>query len=195
MARYYCDYCHSYLTHDTLSVRKSHLVGKNHIRLTADYYFNKSLQLQKTKSKCRRRKRTQSNRQVIPNTIHCDTNRIKKLNHKICKEQMDFSILNTLYHNSPGYNKVFVMENRLDIGEMIKLSKLPQRANTKNPLNKHDIQNDRYKLFQSNYFANFKLPPPKVLTQWNNQSITMLYHDQSINEIVVNEVSNKISRS
>ncbi|CAK9438312.1 uncharacterized protein LODBEIA_P25360 [Lodderomyces beijingensis] len=38
MPKYYCDYCKSYLTHDTLSVRKSHLMGKNHIKYYCDYY-------------------------------------------------------------------------------------------------------------------------------------------------------------
>lgn len=38
MPKYYCDYCKSYLTHDTLSVRKSHLQGRNHIKLYCDYY-------------------------------------------------------------------------------------------------------------------------------------------------------------
>ena len=28
MPKYYCDYCKSYLTHDTMSVRKSHLQGE-----------------------------------------------------------------------------------------------------------------------------------------------------------------------
>lgn len=40
--KYYCDYCKSYLTHDTLSVRKSHLIGKNHIKLYCDYYAKKA---------------------------------------------------------------------------------------------------------------------------------------------------------
>ncbi|KAI5966398.1 uncharacterized protein KGF55_000707 [Candida pseudojiufengensis] len=38
MPKYYCDYCKSYLTHDTRSVRKSHLQGKNHIKYYCDYY-------------------------------------------------------------------------------------------------------------------------------------------------------------
>lgn len=40
MPNYYCDYCKSYLTHDTMSVRKSHLMGKNHIRYYYSYYEN-----------------------------------------------------------------------------------------------------------------------------------------------------------
>ncbi|EGW33093.1 uncharacterized protein SPAPADRAFT_137826 [Spathaspora passalidarum NRRL Y-27907] len=38
MPKYYCDYCKSYLTHDTMSVRKSHLMGKNHIKYYCNYY-------------------------------------------------------------------------------------------------------------------------------------------------------------
>ncbi|GME71384.1 unnamed protein product [[Candida] boidinii] len=38
MPKYYCDYCKSYLTHDSLSVRKSHLSGKNHIRFYCKFY-------------------------------------------------------------------------------------------------------------------------------------------------------------
>ncbi|KAI5969444.1 hypothetical protein CANMA_001512 [Candida margitis] len=38
MPKYYCDYCKSYLTHDTMSVRKSHLMGKHHIKYYCDYY-------------------------------------------------------------------------------------------------------------------------------------------------------------
>lgn len=42
MPRYYCDYCKSYLTHDTMSVRKLHLTGRNHIRYYCNYYENKA---------------------------------------------------------------------------------------------------------------------------------------------------------
>lgn len=42
MPKYYCDYCKSYLTHDTISVRKSHLTGKNHIRYYCNYYEGKA---------------------------------------------------------------------------------------------------------------------------------------------------------
>lgn len=45
MPKYYCDYCKSYLTHDKLSVRKSHLSGKNHIKLYCAYYEEKAKQL------------------------------------------------------------------------------------------------------------------------------------------------------
>lgn len=36
--KFYCEYCKSYLTHDKMSVRKSHLQGKNHIKLYCNYY-------------------------------------------------------------------------------------------------------------------------------------------------------------
>lgn len=42
MPKYYCDYCKSYLTHDTMSVRKSHLLGKNHIRYYCNYFEQKA---------------------------------------------------------------------------------------------------------------------------------------------------------
>lgn len=42
MPKYYCDYCKSYLTHDTMSVRKSHLMGKNHIKYYCNYYEQKA---------------------------------------------------------------------------------------------------------------------------------------------------------
>ncbi|KAH3659972.1 hypothetical protein OGAPHI_007177 [Ogataea philodendri] len=38
MPKYYCDYCKSYLTHDSLSVRKSHLQGRNHLSFYCEYY-------------------------------------------------------------------------------------------------------------------------------------------------------------
>lgn len=38
MGKYFCDYCQSYLTHDSLSVRKNHLHGKHHLRLYNEYY-------------------------------------------------------------------------------------------------------------------------------------------------------------
>ncbi|KAK6203132.1 U1 zinc finger-domain-containing protein [Scheffersomyces amazonensis] len=44
MPKYYCDYCKSYLTHDTMSVRKSHLIGKNHIKFYCNYYESKAKQ-------------------------------------------------------------------------------------------------------------------------------------------------------
>ncbi|CAN6671785.1 hypothetical protein TRVA0_045S00386 [Trichomonascus vanleenenianus] len=39
--RYYtCDYCGVALTHDSTSVRKSHTVGRNHVKYVIDYYEN-----------------------------------------------------------------------------------------------------------------------------------------------------------
>ncbi|KAF2231698.1 hypothetical protein EV356DRAFT_419897, partial [Viridothelium virens] len=32
------DYCDVYLTHDSMSVRKAHNNGKNHLRNVVDYY-------------------------------------------------------------------------------------------------------------------------------------------------------------
>src|SRR5271156_2175839 len=50
MGRFYCDYCHCYLTyspskqshltsrHDSASVRKNHNLGRNHLQLVREYY-------------------------------------------------------------------------------------------------------------------------------------------------------------
>lgn len=44
MPKYYCDYCKLALTHDSTSVRKSHLVGKKHIKSVSDYYEQQAKQ-------------------------------------------------------------------------------------------------------------------------------------------------------
>ncbi|KAK4131362.1 hypothetical protein BT67DRAFT_158345, partial [Trichocladium antarcticum] len=33
----FCDYCDVYLTHDSMSVRKAHNSGRNHLRNVVDY--------------------------------------------------------------------------------------------------------------------------------------------------------------
>ncbi|KAJ4396316.1 U1 small nuclear ribonucleoprotein C [Gnomoniopsis smithogilvyi] len=38
MPKFFCDYCDVYLTHDSMSVRKAHNTGRNHIRNVVDYY-------------------------------------------------------------------------------------------------------------------------------------------------------------
>lgn len=38
MPKFFCDYCDVYLTHDSMSVRKSHNTGRNHLRNVTDYY-------------------------------------------------------------------------------------------------------------------------------------------------------------
>ncbi|KER32328.1 hypothetical protein T265_01556 [Opisthorchis viverrini] len=38
MPKYYCDYCDTYLTHDSPSVRKTHCGGRNHKDNVRDYY-------------------------------------------------------------------------------------------------------------------------------------------------------------
>ena len=37
----FCDYCDVYLTHDSMSVRKAHNSGRNHLRNVVDYYQRK----------------------------------------------------------------------------------------------------------------------------------------------------------
>ncbi|EPQ27322.1 uncharacterized protein PFL1_05244 [Pseudozyma flocculosa PF-1] len=36
--KHYCDYCDVFLTHDSISVRKAHNSGRNHIQNVRDYY-------------------------------------------------------------------------------------------------------------------------------------------------------------
>lgn len=43
--KFYCEYCKSYLTHDKMSVRKSHLMGKNHIKFYCNYYEMKAKEM------------------------------------------------------------------------------------------------------------------------------------------------------
>jgi U1 small nuclear ribonucleoprotein C len=38
MPKFFCDYCDVYLTHDSMSVRKAHNSGRNHMRNVIDYY-------------------------------------------------------------------------------------------------------------------------------------------------------------
>uniref|UniRef100_A0A4W3J3L2 U1 small nuclear ribonucleoprotein C n=1 Tax=Callorhinchus milii TaxID=7868 RepID=A0A4W3J3L2_CALMI len=38
MPKYYCDYCDTYLTHDSPSVRKTHCEGRKHKENVKDYY-------------------------------------------------------------------------------------------------------------------------------------------------------------
>lgn len=38
MPKFFCDYCDVYLTHDSMSVRKAHNTGRNHLRNVVDYY-------------------------------------------------------------------------------------------------------------------------------------------------------------
>lgn len=56
MARFYCDYCRSYLTHDKRSVLKAHITGKHHIRLVKDYYRNKYVEQWKRTGSLNKRK-------------------------------------------------------------------------------------------------------------------------------------------
>ncbi|NXX59529.1 RU1C protein, partial [Scopus umbretta] len=38
LLRFYCDYCDTYLTHDSPSVRKTHCSGRKHKENVKDYY-------------------------------------------------------------------------------------------------------------------------------------------------------------
>ena len=217
MVRYYCEYCHSYLTHDTLSVRKSHLIGKNHLKVTSDYYRNKhicstygkpSKLLTKKKQKLPPSIRPQNNNKNNTTTttddspskkiiIHPLSNKEKKkhrrirklldkeLNHELVKHYRyernniykQDNILSTLYDGSPGFSKIFIESNRFDIGDSIKQSRLPQRANQNDTgnMNSNRFTNldlrkrDRNEVYQGGDIVSNKmglLPPPLILSLW-----------------------------
>lgn len=207
MARYYCEYCHSYLTHDTLSVRKSHLIGKNHLRITADYYRNKHIcSLRPKKSPITSAKKTVSNKkskheQKKIGTFHPLSNKEKRSNRnlqRIIDKEIDINyqrrveeqkgsrsktlnprnsiykqdtILSQLYEGSPGYSKIFIQSNRFDIGDTIKQSRLPQRANVNSGDNRGYApvsirKRDRNEVYLNLPEASFDLPPPMTLSNW-----------------------------
>lgn len=210
MVRYYCEYCHSYLTHDTLSVRKSHLIGKNHLKVASDYYRNKHICLKYGKpssssiskqNKNNKNKNNNKHSEGLPSKkiiIHPLSNREKKknrrikkifdkeLNHELFKNcrydrnniYKQDHILSTLYDGSPGFSKIFIKSNRFDIGDSIKQSRLPQRANqndTENILNRPISQDlskrDRNEVYESGDIVSNKigmLPPPLILSLWAN---------------------------
>ncbi|KAG0659765.1 hypothetical protein C6P45_001748 [Maudiozyma exigua] len=140
MARYYCEYCHSYLTHDTLSVRKSHLIGKNHLRITADYYRNKHVQEQTTKQSSKKRfgKGHHGKQQQPVMKMHCLSKKEKRLQrrtHASHSKQLQTNStllqndLSKIYYGSPGYSKIWIDRNRFDIGDLVKIAGVPKRAN------------------------------------------------------------------
>ncbi|CCH58764.1 hypothetical protein TBLA_0A09810 [Henningerozyma blattae CBS 6284] len=169
MVRYYCEYCHSYLTHDTLSVRNSHLVGKNHIKMVADYYRNKS-RPQRWPSAVS----ATSNTVIEPSTtsatatgksklaksiskirIHPSTRAAKKVQRQkaraFAKEQMSIQeeldrTLTSLYRRAPGYSKVFIPDNRFDISASVRQARRPQRANERGHQDQHG--NNQYNRHQ-----------------------------------------------
>ncbi|SCV16679.1 related to U1 small nuclear ribonucleoprotein C [Nakaseomyces glabratus] len=175
MARYYCEYCHSYLTHDTLSVRKFHLMGKNHLRVRADYYRSQAIKEQELdRRRCLHGKRpkvykTKKSEQGSIN--HNEKLSIKLLSRKekkkklradrVYKKELNNSKINDLskvYLGSPGYNRVFIDPNRYDIGDTVKASRLPQRYDKQLP----------------------HLEVPKMLNIWNtSQKLTNIYYDPS----------------
>lgn len=202
MARYYCEYCQSYLTHDTLSVRKSHLIGKHHLKYVSDYYQNKYNEQLKQESQRKTKKKRYYNKRESPpfklvtnkqakkNLKAKESGKILKETKKIKRDKLldPFNmsrttepVLSKIYNLSPGYNNVFVPSNRFDIGELIKTSQLPQRANVDNSQehqNKHNNRskgNGRDTVFDSSliYSNNDKkdgaiLPPPMIIAKWSN---------------------------
>lgn len=208
MARYYCEYCQSYLTHDTLSVRKSHLIGKHHLKYVSDYYQNKFNEELKRASKTRTKKKRYYNNRISPIfklSVSKNKNKVKgkevgktgkeikktkpinKLKDPFDMSKSSESILSKIYYLSPGYNKVFIPSNRFDIGDMIKTSQLPQRANIDASHDYHNrygktrekgekSENGRDTIFNSSliYSSNNKnetgnnLPPPMIISKWSN---------------------------
>ncbi|GAV54137.1 hypothetical protein ZYGR_0AK06390 [Zygosaccharomyces rouxii] len=195
MARYYCEYCHSYLTHDTLSVRKSHLIGKNHLRITADYYRNKGSRRSKFFNRVSKKYGKRTGRKINP-PLNCpkrsDKRRSSKLSRLHAKElDQPIQTLAKLYQGSPGYSKVFIGPNRLDVGDLIRVSKLPQRANANTPsANSSSAMSVRVR--QETFTESLRhapsapLEPPKVLSNWSNLPRTT-FHDPSLPRTVVNE--------
>ena len=45
MPKYYCDYCDTYLTHDSPSVRKTHCTGRKH-KDNVKFYYQKWMEEQ-----------------------------------------------------------------------------------------------------------------------------------------------------
>lgn len=195
MARYYCEYCHSYLTHDTLSVRKSHLVGKNHLRITADYYRNKGKGLD-----CRYFPKGHPNKNFNPPkkdlpALHAPTNKEKKRilrRSRLHRKELDQSldVLKKIYEGSPGYSKVFVDVNRLDIGDLVRVSRLPQRANAPLSSSSGSVRR-RQEIFSESLAHQSSLEPPRVLSQWPQQPTTTFY-DPTLQRNVITESRKRI---
>ncbi|QLL35012.1 hypothetical protein HG536_0H03880 [Torulaspora globosa] len=196
MARYYCEYCHSYLTHDTLSVRKSHVIGKNHLRIVGNYYRNKAKQ--EETERVQPRKRQNRNPKTTKNAgikqpIHCPTNREKRRLNRIARYHRkelqtvgEESLLQKVYDGSPGYSKIFIDGNRLDIGDLVRTSRLPQRANASEPQNNAPTRT-RNEVFTPSR-QSFTLEPPRILTQWQSTVPKQsLYHEERLLNTVIDE--------
>ncbi|EJS42559.1 yhc1p [Saccharomyces arboricola H-6] len=218
MTRYYCEYCHSYLTHDTLSVRKSHLVGKNHLRITADYYRNKARDVSskhdhKKHHRGKRGRKERENAKEIANAdananekikVTCLSNREKKRNLRVKKTnqkelaQNSINTLQLLYDGSPGYSKVFIDANRFDIGDLVKASKLPQRANERSAQHApRQTSRSRDETCESNPYPRLtnpkRLEPPKILSQWSNTiPKTSIFFSTDILQTTIKESKKRI---
>lgn len=195
MARYYCEYCHSYLTHDTLSVRKSHLVGKNHLRITADYYRNKGKEIDtRYFPRCKPNKKSRPAKRDPP-VLHAPTNKEKKRllrRSRLHRKELDqpIDVLGKIYQGSPGYSKVFVDVNRLDIGDLVRISRLPQRANASLSSSSGTVRR-RQETFSESLTHQTSLEPPRVLSQWPQQP-TATFYDPTLQHSVINESKKRI---
>ncbi|GMM55282.1 Yhc1 protein [Maudiozyma humilis] len=143
MPRYYCEYCHSYLTHDTLSVRKSHLRGKNHLRITQDYYRNKAVAEARAATH-RHRHRQKTHRKLTAHTaetqrkVATHTRKEKKaLRHRAAAASRELlrrdvrAELQATQRGSPGYARVWDEARRFDVGAYLRSAAAPRRANAR----------------------------------------------------------------
>ncbi|SCU78192.1 LADA_0A04346g1_1 [Lachancea dasiensis] len=207
MPRFFCDYCHSYLTHDTPSVKKSHLLGKNHVRLAGDYYCNKARQVAQQffpRTRKTDTRHVQNGKDVnrishrkIP--LHCATNRQKKMarrNNAIRAQELSakIQVLDKLYGKSPGYAKVFKPECRLDTGQSVRLDRAPQRANRKpnhtdvpgsrgfgggSATAALSVRNQKFRPDYTSARSLALLPPPPSLSQWPTCPPLLLASDRA----------------
>ncbi|EDO15865.1 hypothetical protein Kpol_1009p11 [Vanderwaltozyma polyspora DSM 70294] len=166
MVRYYCEYCHSYLTHDTKSVRRSHLVGKNHLKAVADYYRNKNDKSKKVGNNGVLWTRRNENKRLL---------KLAKVHERENNEEL--GVLSQMYRESPGYHKVFAPSQRLDVRDYIRSSKLPQRANlSNNSNNKNSMSSSSTRnVLTRPTTTTAPLPPPLLLTQWSSQPPKQIY--------------------
>lgn len=99
--------------------------------------------------------------------------------HKKELAQPHTGILHKLYDGSPGYSKVFIDSNRLDIGDLVRANRLPQRANAAADTATPQARTRNETVAHKNCTTTeFSLEPPRILTQWSSTvPKTRLYND------------------
>ena len=172
MPRYYCEYCHSYLTHDTLSVRKSHLRGKNHLRITQDYYRNKAVAEARAATH-RHRHTHKTHRTLTAHTaetqrkVATHTRKEKKaLRHRVAVASRELlrrdvrAELQATQRGSPGYARVWDEARRFDVGAYLRSAAAPRRANAR------AAGDSRENGARDSGTVPAALGPPPVLAEW-----------------------------